>query len=67
MHGASGTCESGTGCNLKRFLKEYHSIFKKLPARRSDYLAVKSLQSNYEGKDIFISSQDLQSLMPIKN
>ena len=50
IHGALGTAESVSGWNLKKFLKNCHSIFKKLPARRSDYLAANNLQSSHEEK-----------------
>ena len=51
INGAIGTTKSATDQNLKKFLKGYHSIFIKSPARRSDSLAANSLQSIYKGKD----------------
>ena len=51
IHGAFGTAESATDWNLRKFLKNCHSIFKKSPARRSDYLTVNDLHSSHVGKD----------------
>ena len=51
IHGAFGTAKSAADWNLKKVLKNCHSIFKKTPARRSDYLAANNLQSSHEGKD----------------
>ena len=51
IHGAFGTAESATDWNLRKFLKNCHSIFKKPPARRSDYLTANNLHSSHVGKD----------------
>ena len=51
IHGAFGTAESATDWNLRKFLKNCHSIFKKSPAKRSDYLTADDLHSSHVGKD----------------
>ena len=62
IHGAFGTAESATDWNLRKFLKNCLSIFKKSPARRSDYLTANDLHSSHMGKDIIsVSSQFLWS------
>ena len=50
IHGAFGTAKSAADWNLKMFLKNCHSIFKKSFARRSVYFATNKLQSSHEGK-----------------
>ena len=51
IHGAFGTAESATDWNLRKFLKNCHSIFKKSPARRCDHLTANDLHSSHVGKD----------------
>ena len=51
LHGSYNTAQSATNWNLGKILKSFYSIFKKSPARRSDYLKVNDLHSAHEAKD----------------
>ena len=51
MHGAYKTALSTTDWKLDKFLKACYSIFKKLPARRADYLRSNDLLDSHDGKD----------------
>ena len=51
VHGAFGTAESATDWNLTNFLRNSFSIFKRSPARRSDYLQASDLHDAHEEKD----------------
>ena len=45
LHGAYGTAQGVTDWEVAKTLKAAHGVFKKSPARRSDYLADNDLQS----------------------
>ena len=51
IHVSYNTAQSVTNWNLGKILKSFYSIFKKSPARRSDYLKVNDLHSALEAKD----------------
>ena len=52
IHGTFCMAKSATYWNLKKFLKNCHSSFKKSPARRNDCLAANDLQFSHEGKNM---------------
>ena len=51
LHGAFGTASAATDWKLQKILKGCFSIFKKSPARRSDYLSSNDLHCSHVGKD----------------
>ena len=51
MHGAFNTASGVTNWELAKYLKGCYFVFKKSPARRSDYLEVNDLLESHLGRD----------------
>ena len=51
LHGAYGTGQNSTCWELDKLLKNLYSIFRRSPARRSDYLQANDLHDSHEGRD----------------
>ena len=51
IHEAYKTGQESTDWKFAKILSAFYSIFKKSPARRSDYLQINELHESHEGKD----------------
>ena len=51
IHGADKTGQESTDRKLAKIICAFYSIFKKSPARRSDYLQINELHESHKGKD----------------
>ena len=50
VHGAYYTGQNSTNWKLGKSLKSFHTLFKKSPAKRSDYLTINDLVDNHFNK-----------------